>query len=189
MRIIAGELGGRRLVAPRGLATRPTTDRAREALFSILGDVQGARVLDLYAGTGALGIEALSRGAARATFVESARPAIVALRENLRSLGLDPRAAIVAQPVARALDAIARAAPFDLVFADPPYADAGSAAELIARLVVALALAPGARVVLERSSRDAPFAIEGLALASDRTYGDTAIAFYDVATVSRVGDG
>src|SRR5262249_36636856 len=101
MRVIAGHLGGRRLSAPRGLATRPTSDRVREALFSALGDVGGATVLDLYAGTGALGIEALSRGAAGATFVENARPALAALRGNLAALGLEEQARVIAQPVAR----------------------------------------------------------------------------------------
>src|SRR6185295_8236746 len=100
MRVIAGRLGGRRLVAPRGLATRPTSDRVREALFSMLGDVAGAMVLDLYAGTGALAIEALSRGAERAVFVENARPALAALHENLGSLGLEGKAKVLAQPAA-----------------------------------------------------------------------------------------
>src|SRR5262249_58893941 len=103
MRVIAGALGGRRLVAPRGAATRPTSDRVREALFSALGDVGGARVLDVFAGTGALGIEALSRGAEHATFVESARPALAALRANLAALGIEGLARVVPQPVARAV--------------------------------------------------------------------------------------
>ena len=89
MRVVAGELRGRRLVAPSGDATRPTADRVREALFSILGDVSGARVLDLYAGSGALGIEALSRGAAAATFVDSSQEAVAAIRRNLSELGLE----------------------------------------------------------------------------------------------------
>src|SRR6185369_7871918 len=104
MRIIAGRLGGRRLAAPRGSATRPTTDRVREALFSALGDVTGALVCDLYAGTGALGIEALSRGARRAVFIESARPALAALRRNLADLDLDDAARVFPLPVERALE-------------------------------------------------------------------------------------
>src|SRR5688500_9337459 len=131
MRVIAGRLGGRRLVAPRGMKTRPTSDRVREALFSMLGNLEDRVVLDLYAGTGALGIEAMSRGAARAVFVESARPALEALRQNLASLGLVGGAAgansgegchVVGARAERAVVDIARWGPFDLVFADPPYA-------------------------------------------------------------------
>src|SRR5205085_1825654 len=89
MRVVAGRLGGRRLAAPKGAATRPTADRVREAIFSVLGDVTDLTVLDLFAGSGALGIEAVSRGAAQATFVERARPALAALRTNLDALGID----------------------------------------------------------------------------------------------------
>ena len=101
MRVIAGELGGRRLATPRGDATRPTSERVREALFSMLGRSDGLRVLDLFAGSGALGIEALSRGAAHATFVERSAPALAALRANLAALGLGERASV------RAGDALA----------------------------------------------------------------------------------
>lgn len=177
MRVIAGRLGGRRLVAPRGLATRPTTDRVREALFSALGPLGGASVLDLYAGTGALGIEAISRGAQRAVFVESARPALTALRENLAALDLGAVTRVLAQPVARPLPP--GAGPFDLVFADPPYAALAEIPPLLAAL--APALAPGARVVLEHASRDAAPALAGLAARPTRVYGDTAITLYDAA--------
>src|SRR3954464_12918408 len=102
MRIIAGRLGGRTLVAPHGRGTRPTSDRVREALFSILGDLSGAEVLDLYAGTGALGLEAISRGAARATFVERARPALVALRANIDKLGVSSQCEVLTTTVERA---------------------------------------------------------------------------------------
>jgi 16S rRNA (guanine966-N2)-methyltransferase len=175
MRVIAGRLGGRRLVAPRGLATRPTTDRVREALFSALGPLSGARVLDLFAGTGALGIEALSRGASRAVFVESARPAIAALRENLQALDLGAVTRVLAQPAAKPIPA--GEGPFDLVFADPPYA---ALAEL-PPLLAALALAPGARVIVEHASRDAAPAVAGLEARPTRVYGDTAITVYDAA--------
>src|SRR6202789_2492879 len=104
MRVIAGEYRGRPLVAPRGQATRPTSDRVREALFSILGDaVTGARVLDLFAGSGALAIEALSRGAASATLVDSATTAIEAIRRNLQALGIE--AEVVRRPALRWLEA------------------------------------------------------------------------------------
>jgi len=120
MRVVAGELGGRKLVSPEGTSTRPTTDRVREAVFNALGSaglVEGAVVADLFAGTGAIGIEALSRGAATCTFVERDRAALRALEENLHTLGLYDRSKVVrsdASNVASTLDA-------DIVFADPPY--------------------------------------------------------------------
>src|SRR5215213_6124095 len=121
MRVIAGRWGGRRLQAPPGEATRPTSDRVREALFSVLGErVTGARVLDLFAGSGALGIEALSRGAAEATFVDAAPAALKALRANLEALGAD--AEIRRQDALRFLaGASAAARQYDLVLLDPPY--------------------------------------------------------------------
>src|ERR1700729_1479025 len=120
MRVIAGTYGGRELVAPRGRATRPTADRVREALFSILGDVQHARVLDLFAGSGALAIEALSRGAEEAVLVDSAASAIAAIRRNLQALGL--QADVHRQTAARFLQrAQVDARQYDLVFLDPPY--------------------------------------------------------------------
>src|SRR5436309_4205711 len=120
MRIVAGEWGGRTLRAPPGGRTRPTADRVREALFSILGPIDGLRVLDLFAGSGALGIEALSRGAAQATFVERARPALTALRANLEALEIS---AEVHAGDARAFlrNAAQAGRTYDLVFVDPPY--------------------------------------------------------------------
>jgi 16S rRNA (guanine966-N2)-methyltransferase len=176
MRVIAGALGGRTLKAPRGQSTRPTSDRVREALFSVLGDVSGARVLDLYAGTGALGIEALSRGASRAVFVENARPALEVLRDNLRTLGLGPVSRVLAQPVQRALAALPPEGPFDLVLLDPPYAALVEAALVLAALPALTA--PGARIVLEHARRDAAPEVLGLALEDTRLYGDTAVSFY-----------
>lgn len=181
MRVIAGRLGGRRLIAPRGAETRPTTDRVREALFSALGDVSGAAVCDLYAGTGALGIEALSRGAARAVFVESGRAALAALRENLASLDLGQVAQVIPVPVERALDRLAQLmgdAPFDLVLMDPPWAALAAAATAAGRLASLGLLAPHGRLVLEHARRDAAPAIPGLSLDSTRTYGDTAVSLY-----------
>jgi 16S rRNA (guanine966-N2)-methyltransferase len=177
MRVIAGRLGGRRLSAPKGLATRPTSDRVREALFSALGDVTDARVLDLYAGTGALGIEALSRGAAHATFVDNARPALAALRDNLAALDLLGLTRVVAQPVARATTTLD--GPFDLVFADPPYAAIAEVPAAFAALASRGALAKGARVIVEHASRDAAPALAGFAARPTRVYGDTAITIYD----------
>ena len=125
MRVIAGDARGRRLSAPRGLATRPTLARVRESMFSRLSvrlDFAGLRVLDLFAGTGSLGIEALSRGAGHVTYVESARPALLALRRNLAALGFSDRARVLKSEVLRGLEMLAaRGERFDLVLLDPPY--------------------------------------------------------------------
>ena len=174
MRVIAGSLGGRLLGAPRGQATRPTSDRVREAVFSILGDIAGSAVLDLYAGSGALAIEALSRGAAQATLVDSAPAAIATIRRNLENLGLEAQ---VRREDARAfLRTASRGAPqYDLVFLDPPYRHSS---ELGTELSTALAptLTPGARVVAE-SDRRAPLRLD-LPLLDERRYGDTLILIH-----------
>jgi 16S rRNA (guanine966-N2)-methyltransferase len=175
MRVIAGQYGGRRLQAPPGDATRPTSDRVREALFSVLGArVDGARVLDLFAGSGALGIEALSRGAAEATFVDSAPASIRAVRANLDALGA---AAEVRRADARRFLGAASAAArqYDLVFLDPPYRLAGRlGSELTAALPAVLA--PGAAVVAE-SDRRVPLEL-GLPILDERRYGDTLIRIH-----------
>jgi 16S rRNA (guanine966-N2)-methyltransferase len=175
MRIIGGAWGGRRLQAPPGDATRPTSDRVREALFSILGDrVAGARVLDLFAGSGALGLEALSRGAAEATFVDSAPAAVRALRANLDALGA--QGVVRRQDVLRFLDgARSQARDYDLVFLDPPYR---LATRLGGRLSDELphVLAPGARVVTESDRRD-PLDLD-LPIPDERRYGDTLIRIH-----------
>jgi 16S rRNA (guanine966-N2)-methyltransferase len=156
----------------------------REALFSILGDVDGAEVLDLYAGTGALGIEALSRGASHATFVESARPALRSLRHNLEELDLVSRARVVATPVERAFSAPPwPSAAFDLVLVDPPYAAVGEALRAadfgnILSRGLAVAARPGCRVVVEHASADHAPEIPGLQIDDTRTYGDSALSFY-----------
>jgi 16S rRNA (guanine(966)-N(2))-methyltransferase RsmD len=174
MRVVAGRLGGRALVAPRGRGTRPTSDRVREAVFSILADVDGLRVLDLFAGSGALAIEALSRGAAGATLVDSSAAAIDAIRRNLAALGLD--AEVWAMGVSRFLErARADARQYDLVFVDPPYRRASA---LGRELSIALpdVLAPGARVVTE-SDRRAPLDLD-LQRSDERRYGDTLIRIH-----------
>ena len=174
MRVIAGVYGGRSLVAPRGQATRPTSDRVREALFSILGPMSGARVLDLFAGSGALAIEALSRGASQATLVDSSKTAVTAIQRNLASLQLG---AEVRRQTALTFLQGARAAArqYDLVFLDPPYRHASS---LGRELSTALApvLAAHARVVAE-SDRRAPLGLE-LELIDERRYGDTLIQIH-----------
>ncbi len=174
MRIIAGTHGGRELIAPKGRATRPTSDRVREALFSILGDVRDLRVLDLFAGSGALAIEALSRGAAQATLVDSAAPAVATIRRNLEALGLD--AEVVRQPALRFLEAASRdARQYDLVFLDPPYRHASTLGRELSSALRPI-LAAGARVVAE-SDRRSPLGLE-LALTDERRYGDTLIQIH-----------
>jgi 16S rRNA (guanine966-N2)-methyltransferase len=180
VRVIAGRYGGRRLSAPAGCATRPTSDRAREAVFSILaalGGLSGARVLDLFAGSGALGIEALSRGAAAATFVDHDDGARRVLRANLSALGLDlPVARVRGGDAAAALGwAVRDDEQFDLVFVDPPYADA---AELGRRLGPGLdrVAADGGLIVCE-SDRRSPIDLD-LSIERERRYGDTLIRIH-----------
>jgi 16S rRNA (guanine966-N2)-methyltransferase len=174
MRVIAGTHGGRELIAPKGRATRPTSDRVREALFSILGDITGLRVLDLFAGSGALGIEALSRGAEHATLVDSASSAIATIRRNLDALGLS--AEVVRQPAARFLQAASRdARQYDLVFLDPPYRHASTLGRELTSALTPI-LADDARVVAE-SDRRSPLGLE-LALVDERRYGDTLIQIH-----------
>jgi 16S rRNA (guanine(966)-N(2))-methyltransferase RsmD len=173
VRVVAGHYKGRRLKAPAGSGTRPTADRVREALFSILGSVEGLRVADLYAGSGALGIEALSRGAASAVFVESDRRAAEVIRENVATVGAEH--AEVVQSDAIPWLRSAAAARFDLVFCDPPYDAAGSLTQPLSELLP-LATAPEARIVTESAKRN-PLALD-LPLLDERTYGDTRIAIH-----------
>jgi 16S rRNA (guanine966-N2)-methyltransferase len=177
MRVIAGHLGGRRLKAPRGRTTRPTSDRVREALFALLGEVGGASVLDLFAGTGGLGIEALSRGASRAVFVERDAGAVRTLKANLAALGIQEADAEVRR--ADALGALrtarARKETYDLVFIDPPYSQARAWGPELSAVLPSL-LRPSARVVVE-SDRRAPLQ-RGLEIALQRRYGDTSITIH-----------
>ncbi|TMA33838.1 MAG: 16S rRNA (guanine(966)-N(2))-methyltransferase RsmD [Deltaproteobacteria bacterium] len=161
MRVTGGRLGGRRLVAPPS-GVRPTADRVREALFARLSDLDGVCVLDLYAGTGALGIEALSRGAEHAVFVERSNASLSALRRNLRTLELDDLARVVRGDVRGALRRLAgEGMRFDLVLADPPYDD------------LALAAPP----------------IEGLVSHGSRRYGDTELEWLEAGDPPPAGEG
>jgi 16S rRNA (guanine966-N2)-methyltransferase len=172
VRVVAGAYRGRRIDAPSGRSTRPTSDRVREALFSILaGAVDGAHVLDLFAGSGALGIEALSRGAADVVFVDSDRRAVATVHRNLEAVGVDA-------PVHRrdAFEWLAGAeGSFDLVFADPPYSSASRAGERLSELLPPL-LTETSLTVTESDKRD-PLLLT-LPLADERTYGDTRIAIH-----------
>jgi 16S rRNA (guanine966-N2)-methyltransferase len=185
MRVIAGRLRSRNLKAPPGDATRPTGARVKEALFSILGDVSDLAVLDLYAGSGALGIEALSRGSARAVFVESARPALAALRDNLESLALGGEAKVLPLRVEAAKAQLAALGPFDLVLCDPPWRDAQQALEALEALAGPSMgiFSATARVVLEHAAKDpiAPANEAGALIAADRrSWGDTAVTIFTV---------
>ncbi|RYG79265.1 16S rRNA (guanine(966)-N(2))-methyltransferase RsmD [bacterium] len=188
MRITGGALRSRRLVAPAGTSTRPTSDRVREALFSILAGyvpMRGARVLDLYAGTGALGFEAISRGADHVYLVDSAPDAVRAIRANADALGVAGSVTVVPSPVARAFTgALGAARPFDVVLVDPPYADVASGA--VAKALGAAGLRdrvdPKGVVALEHASRgDAP-TLSGFDAVDVRRYGDTAISFFVLAS-------
>jgi 16S rRNA (guanine966-N2)-methyltransferase len=184
MRIIAGTHKGRRLHGPKGPGLRPTADRVKEALFSILGSrVVGSRFLDLYAGTGAIGIEALSRGARHVTFVESNQAALRVLRANVTQCRLGAAAEIQACQAGAFLKRHAKTAvQHDIVFADPPYQQ-DRLAELWAALAGAAAIAPDALIVLEHSSKSAVPPADGrLGLLRQYHYGDTTLSVFEVAT-------
>ena len=181
MRIVGGSHSGRVLRAPAGAATRPTSEKVREALFNILahqlGSIEGDQILDLFAGSGALGLEALSRGAAHATFIDAGKPALIAIRGNLRELALEGRATVVAGDAVALAARHVPAAPWRLVFVDPPYKS-----DLAIRAVAALPserLAPDARIVIEHDRRNAPPEALGSLLRTDlRRYGDTLISIF-----------
>lgn len=168
MRVVAGELGGRKLVSPDGTSTRPTTDRVREAVFNALGSagvLEGAVVADLYAGTGAVGIEAISRGAAHCTFVERDRNALRALEENIDTLDLGDRSRVVrsdAMQAAVTLDV-------DIVFADPPY-DFGAWDELLGHIRADFVVAESGRVLGEH---------DGWAVTRSKRYGRAWVSFLE----------
>lgn len=176
LRITGGRLAGRRFRAPR-CGVRPTADRVREAVFSLLGSLEGARVLDLCAGSGALGLEALSRGAAEAVFVERSGQAAATLRRNLQALGLESASRVLCADVLRALARLRGAACFDLVLLDPPYQ-----ADLVRPALRALAkgrlAAPAATLVVETGRQRPPEAGPGFRLSQRRRYGDTLVTIY-----------
>ncbi len=170
MRVVAGEYGGRRLVSPDGDSTRPTTDRVREAMFNSLvsaGVIEGALVADLFAGSGAIGIEALSRGAERCVFVERDRSALAALRENIETLGLADRSRVMASDVL----AVAPTIDADIVVADPPY-DFDGWERLLGLLAVDLVVAEAGRSI------DPP---PGWSVTRSRRYGRTWLTFLERA--------
>jgi 16S rRNA (guanine966-N2)-methyltransferase len=179
VRIVGGFLGSRRLERPPE-GVRPTSDRVREALFArleSLGRLHGQRVLDAYAGTGALGIEAISRGASSVVFVDRTAGSIRVLRANLEKLGIADRARVVRGDTCRSLRWLAREGHrFDLVFLDPPYASR-EVERAMSALADAKLLAEGGRVVLETPKRHSPAPTAGFVVVDTRIYGDTAISF------------
>lgn len=178
MRVIAGDIRGRLLKSPPAGITRPTTDRVREALFNLLSSsvATAEAVLDVYAGSGALGIEALSRGAARADFVESHRGACAVIRENLARTGLTARGRVLCRPVVRAIADLQP--PYDIILADPPYADA-TRENTLAALADADLLSNHGLLVVEHSRHHPVAPTYGrLARLRDRQYGDTVISIF-----------
>ena len=180
-RIIAGEAGGRRLEVPPGESVRPTSDRVKESLFSALGAgrLVGARVLDLFAGSGALGLEALSRGAAETLFVDRDQAAARAIRANIETLGFDSRSAFRQAPVAAVLAGGRPGDPFDLALLDPPYDTPVADVEAVVhQLVEGQWLGPDATVVVERAAGSPPLAWpDGWGSTWERCYGDTLVLF------------
>lgn len=176
MRITGGIGRGRTLKVPAGTKVRPTSDKVKQALFNILGDrIAGARLLDLFAGAGAIGIEALSRGAAQAVFVDASRESLAVIRRNIDSLGLGGRAQVVA---ARAESFLKRpSGPYDIVFLDPPYRT--ELAPLLRQVAGAGIVRPEGVVIAEHFKKQAsPARADGLELSREAVYGDTVLAFY-----------
>jgi 16S rRNA (guanine966-N2)-methyltransferase len=177
VRIIAGKFRGRKLECPK-LVTRPTLDRVREALFSILGDIAEQSVVDLYAGSGALGLEALSRGARHVTLVEADRQAAQVIRKNAAGWGAPEQITVLECSVERARTVLQPHSPIDLVLSDPPWKIAVEAGLTVQRLVSEL-LSPEATVVLGHAARDDLQLVEGAGwvIESRRTWGDSALSF------------
>ena len=186
MRIIAGLAKGVRLKAPKGTNTRPTSDRVRESVFAILGDFSGCRILDLFAGSGALGLEALSRGAAVALFLEKDRAAVQVIQENIEKTRLASQARVLAVDVLKFLANPGRywsklsEQNYDLVFVDPPYA-AGLYETVLVKLVFSGLLADHSIVVVESAKFQLPSKVEGFNLWRSERYGDTVVHFYRFA--------
>lgn len=182
MRVIAGIAKGRRLKAVKGMTTRPTADKVKESLFNIIREkIEDSNFLDLYAGTGNIGIEALSRGAARVVFVESARQAIKVLKENVNLVNFQENVEVYQQDVLIALDILGKKKKsFDLIFLDPPYYE-GLEEKTLARIFLNKILAPQGLIVVEHLHKNQlPSTVDALQLIRTETYGDTAISFYRI---------
>ena len=179
MRIIAGQYRSRPLVAPKGMNTRPTLDQTREALFNILqGRVADTQFLDLYAGSGAVALEAISRGAASAVLCDQAHAACACIHENIRKLGCETQTRVLEMPDQRAIAMLARdKARFDLIYLDPPYAM--DLTPVLAALKEAALLAPGGLIIAEHSAAAKIKPPDGWHLARQKIYRDTALSFYE----------
>jgi 16S rRNA (guanine966-N2)-methyltransferase len=181
MRVIAGEFGGRRLRAPDGVVTRPTTDRVRESMFNSLGSmgvIEGGRVLDLFAGTGALGIEALSRGAAEVTFVERDPAALAALGDNIADLGLEDRAIVVPGDARRHVADSAGSRRYDLALVDPPYGFEGWPGLLVGLDASVVTIESGATIAVP----------PGWRVVRERRYGGTLVMIIELSHAGRAGE-
>lgn len=178
MRVIAGTARGRSILGPKSQEIRPTSDRVRETIFNVLGQWVEGRVLDLFAGTGALAIEALSRGASAAVLVDSGREAKKLIPRNLEALGFSDRAELLAMPFDRAIDALQRRGEsFSLVFADPPYAlHVGQ--KLVDAIAQSSLLAPGGTLLLESDKREVAPSCPELPEIDERAFGDTRVRLY-----------
>ncbi|HEX5605478.1 MAG TPA: 16S rRNA (guanine(966)-N(2))-methyltransferase RsmD [Candidatus Binatia bacterium] len=192
MRVISGKAKGRRLIAPKGGAIRPTADRIKESLFNILPrDFSSMKILELFAGTGNVSIEALSRGAESALLVDASERAARVIRENLRRLELSDRAQVWVMPVRRALNAVGRQGQkFDVIFLDPPY-DQGLVGRSLELIALVNPLYPSAVVVAEHSVRETVKSSYGiLSLNDQRRYGDTLLSFFrHAAPLNSAGQG
>ena len=179
LRVIGGEYRGKNLISIQGMKTRPTAARLRESLFNILStQIRGAKVLDLYAGTGALGIEALSRGAESAVFIDNHKTALSVIQKNIRACKLEPRSKIIRWNVLANLNCLKPAVHgFNLVFLDPPY-NTGAIKQSMQNLANSSALEKGAQVVIEHSAREGiPVPLSGFDISSQRRYSNTIFTF------------
>ena len=183
MRVIAGTLRSRVLLAPHGHDTRPTHARVREALFSILGPMTDRTVLDLCAGTGALGIEALSRGASHAVFVESAKDALRALARNVEELGLDASSTIISSDLKASRPRLRERSPFDIIFCDPPWARTTEILRTLESIPIGGLLSDSGRFILEHSAKFEmkPATLSLVELVDTRRWGDTAMSLFAAA--------
>jgi 16S rRNA (guanine(966)-N(2))-methyltransferase RsmD len=193
MRVIAGSYRSRILKSLKGLALRPTSDRLRETLFDVLGSsVTGSRFVDAFAGTGAVGIEALSRGASQVVFIENHPPAVVLIKKNLKSLGVRSGATVLGTGALRGLETLAAkpqpgSPPFDFVFLDPPYAAAGEYEHVLHFLGSAPILVPGSVVIAEhRKNLDLPSQFGSLISFRFLKQGDAALTFYRCTSALQV---
>jgi len=179
LKIVAGSAKGRKLKGPKGPGIRPATGRVRESLFQILGDLSGKKVLDLFAGTGSVGLEALSRGADHAVFVDPSQPAVTLLFRNLEATGFLPKAHVIKKKANAAIEFLhQRGFRYDLIFLDPPY-DRGLVDDTLRKLASFPLLKPEGLLLIEHSPREIPAFLSGLRVVDERKYGQTRVTFLE----------